>query len=155
MEKGKETDGQTEGQGERWLKWNKKWDPKERWWEHSGRQTLFGNSSVFLFFKTSEKTSADSARSVTSMVIQFPGSEEDGLVHFYCLVNAPNSPACSSIIHSLLLFPSILCPYVLSFLLPNSPFPILRSFCRFSTVSPQSWGTLKMNGHGASHRILP
>lgn len=55
-----------------------------------------------------------------NVVLGAYGREKDGLVHFYCLANAPKSPV-SSIIHSVPLLP-VSCPLVPSFLLPNPLF---------------------------------
>lgn len=61
------------------------------------------------------------------------GREKDGLVHFYCLANAPKSPV-SSIIHSVPL-PPVSCPLVPSLLLPNPLFLFPDFLCCFFLLS--------------------
>lgn len=105
------------------------------------------------------ESSNNPASSVTAVVLWSSGSEKDGLVHFYCLANAPNSPVCSSIIHSILLFLSKLPPRPLfspsKFSLSLSHSFLLSVFhCRSSAPRSTSWDTLKINGHGSSHRIM-
>lgn len=106
------------------------------------------------------ESSKNPTSTVTAMVLWSSGSEKDGLVHFYCLANAPNSPVCSSIIHSILLFPSKLpsrplsSPSKSSLSLSHSSFVLSVLHCQSSEPRSTSWDTLKMNGHGASHRIL-
>lgn len=93
------------------------------------------------------KSSRNSTSSVTAMVTWSLGTEKDGLVHFYCLANAPTALSAhqSFTVHS---YSPVSCPLVLSFLLPNSPFPfpILRSPCLFSIVSPLSlWAQVEIH----------
>lgn len=113
-----------------------------------------------LVSEQTEKFQKNPTSSVTAMVLWSSGSEKDGLVHFYCLANAPNSPVCSSIIHSVLLFPSKLpprpffSPSKFSPSLSHSSFVLSVLHCQSSEPWSTSWDTLKMNGHGSSHRIL-
>lgn len=66
--------------------------------------------NCFCVFKSGHWTESSRIRlGRMSVVLRASGREKDGLVHFYCLANAPKSPV-SSIIHSVPLLPCKLPP---------------------------------------------
>lgn len=161
----RQMDTQTAVAREWMVEMGKKGTENERWWrDSSGLDTIWHKIfHCFCFLKTGQwtlKSSKNPTISVTAMAIWSSGSEKDGLVHFYCLANAPNSPVCSSIIHSILLFPSKLPPRPLyspskfSLSHSHSSFVLSVPHCESSEPGSTSRDTLKMNGHGSSQRII-
>lgn len=109
------TDEQTDEQGqtEGWRKWKQMSSTKAG----DGETRLDTSWHKLYFFSrlkagqwTHREKFQKSQISVTAGMMWSWGSEQDGLVHLYCLENTPNIPVCSSIIHSVLLFPSKLPP---------------------------------------------
>lgn len=90
------------------------------------RRKPFGPNSSTSWKLVSEQTGKyqqNPTCSMMTMVLRSLGSEKDGLVYFYCLANSSNSPVCSSIIHSILRFPSKLASSSLFFSFQILSFP--------------------------------
>lgn len=124
------------------------WDKGRQWGQGLERLEMekcqHGGNSVtaFCFLKSvHRRESSRNQPGPMSVVLWACGREKDGLVHFYCLANAPKSPV-SSIIHNVPLLPSKLPPR--PFFSPSRSFlslPPLPPLCVFHCGSSEPWST--------------
>lgn len=123
------------------------WDKGRQWGQGLERLEMekcqHGENSVtFCFLKSGHRReSSRNQLGLMSVVLWASGRQKDGLVHFYCLANAPKSPV-SSIIHNVPLLPSKLPPR--PFFSPSKSFLSLSPLpplCVFHCGSSEPWST--------------